>query len=312
MNASIDCANKNVKEYSSEYGQTYVLIVADNLVDPNTKIRFTALCNVDTCHTGQYLDTATGTCMNCPQGFVSSAGSVSFDSCSSCLVDGFEPLGPKSKDCKVSSSANPAVNTFNSWRIIVPKEHTFANLLNILELEFYAADDCRLASKISLSGGEAFSSNPVMSDAAKAFNNDAIWRGIMDYRDLFYLGITLNRTVTVKCIIYKQQSLMVKELRVQAKNKGEENWKNVWISRNIPNFTTVIPFVVVSTKAPMFAPTITQTLEPIRTPNTLPISMPSMNAPISQTSEPIRTPNESPISASLTSAPMFTDRKSVV
>lgn len=284
VNASIGCINKNVKEYKSEYGQTYVLIVADDQTPVDTIVRYTASCKFDTCHAGQYLDETTGVCINCPLGFVSAAGSVSADSCLSCLVDGLEPLGPKSKDCKVSATADPALNTGNSWRIIIPKEHTYANTVSIEEIELYALDDCSAASKISTTGGIAFSSHPSSLEAEKAFNNVVgRWGGRMDSRDLFYLGITLNRTVTVNCIIYKQPSLQTKELRVQAKVTGEENWKNVWIARYIPDITAVIPFVVVPTSAPTFVPTVTQTLEPIRTPNKSPQPMPSTsttNSPI--------------------------------
>lgn len=279
VNASTSCATKNVKEYFSEYGETYVLIIADDRIATDTRIRFSASCNVATCHAGQYMDASTGVCINCPQGFVSAAASVASDSCVSCLVDGFDPVGSKSKDCKVSATANPSLNIGNSWRVIIPKEHAILNsqnTLNIEELEFYASEDCNPESKISTAGGIAFSSHTNAGEAAKAFNNVAgRWAGKMDSRELFYLGITLNRTVTVNCIIYKQLSLQTKELRVQAKNVGEENWKNVWISRYIPDVTQVIPFTVIPTNVPTLSPTITQTEQPIRMPINSPISMPS-------------------------------------
>ena len=271
LNASTSCSIQDVKEYFTEYGQTYVLIVADDKVDTNSVVRFSASCKVDTCHAGQYLEES-GICTNCPLGFVSAAGSVSLSSCLSCLVDGLEPLGTKSKDCKVSEKANPMLNSGNSWRIIIPKELTFANTVSVDELEFYESVDCNAASKISTVGGNAFSSNANSLEAANAFNNKSgRWGGQPDTRDLFFLGITLNRTVSVNCIIYKQNSLQAKELRVQAKNTGDVNWKNVWISRNIPDLTAVIPFLVVPTNAPTVAPTVVQTPLPIFTPNKSPL-----------------------------------------
>ena len=281
VNASKSCADKNVTEYSTEYGQTYVLIVADEQVSSGAIIRYSASCNVKTCHAGQYRNESDGVCVNCPAGFVSAAGSLSANDCLSCLIDGLEPVGSKSKDCIVSSNAYPAMNTGDSWRIIIHKDHTFSGSVNIQELEFYSLDDCSLESKISTAGGFAFSSNTNAAEAPKAFNAPGRWFGKSDPRDLFYLGIKLNRTVTVKCIIYRQESLQTRELRVQTKVSGEDNWKNVWIARNIPDINTTIPFVVVPTNAPTIAPTPTAapigppTVAPIRTPNLSPMSMPS-------------------------------------
>ena len=286
MNASTSCITKTVKEYITEYGETYVLIIADDRIASDATVRFSASCKVATCHAGQYMDGSTGACINCPQGFVSVAGSVGSESCLSCLVDGLEPVGSKSKDCKVSSNAYPALNTGNSWRVVIPKEHTFASTVSIEELEFYASEDCSAESKISTAGGIPFSSHPTISEAAKAFNNVVgRWGGRMDSRDLFYLGITLNRTVTVNCIIYRQPSLQTKELRIQAKDIGEENWKNVWIARYIPDGNQIIPFIVVPTSAPTIAPTVPQTKQPISIPNNFPINSP-IAVPSTTTTEP--------------------------
>jgi hypothetical protein len=273
LKASTTCSIPLTMTYNSEYGQTFVLVVADGVVGSGTTIRFSSKCNVTKCHAGQYMDDVNGICMNCPEGSVSVAGSVSLSECISCRADGLEPLGAKSKDCKISLSADPALNTGNSWRVVIPKDHSVNKwAVDIDELEFYSADDCSAQSKISTAGGVAFSSGYAGPgwEPAKAFNAAWRWGGRLDFRDLFYLGITLNRTVSVNCIIYKQPSIMVNEIRVQAKGENENIWKNVWISRYLPNTTNVIPFVTVPTRAPTTMPTLTPTVEPSKAPTIAP------------------------------------------
>lgn len=273
--ASATCLNANVTTYSSENGKTFVLVVADGQVVSGTTVQYSSMCKVNTCHVGQYMDVDIGTCMTCPTGHVSVAGSVSLDSCISCIADGLEPVGPFSKDCKISLKAYPSLNTGKSWRILLPADQSVSGYsADVDELEFYSSDDCNPQSKISTAGGIAFSSGYYDNNwrPELAFNGWWRWGGRTDNRNLLYLGITFNRTVTVKCIKYIQPALMVNELRIQAKSENEENWNNVLIVRSIPNMTNVFPIIAVPTNAPTLIPTPAPTLSPsIRSVTTAPI-----------------------------------------
>jgi hypothetical protein len=105
----------------------------------------------------------------------------------------------------------------------------------------------------------------------KAFNVSGIWRGRVDTRNLFYLGMDFNKTVTVSCIIYRQPSIMAKEIRIQTKSNGEA-WKNVWIQKFLQN-TTVIPFAFAPTNAPTNVPTKKPSVAPLPAP--FPLATPS-------------------------------------
>jgi hypothetical protein len=283
IKASTTCTSPNITNYSTENGHTYVLVIADDQVPLGTQIQYSSTCTTGTCLPGQYLDQGIGVCLDCPEGTVSAAGSDSLSSCTSCLVDGLEPVGKRSKDCKVSSSAKPAMNNGTSWRFLVPKEHTVSESVTVSDIELYSSDDCSSSTRINTTGGIAFSTNSTTAtttsaQAAVAFDgknatSSSRLAGKFDSRDLFFVGITLNRAVTVSCIVYKQQTLMIKELRVQAKLETEESWRNVWIARYIPNVTNVIPFGVVPTRAPTAMPTM-----PSRT--NAPTKSPVINAPM--------------------------------
>ena len=241
------------------------MVVADGPVTSGTTLQYSSTCKVNTCHVGQYLDVDKGICLSCPEGHVSVAGSVDLDSCISCVADGLEPVGILSKDCKISLKAYPSLNTGKSWRILLPATQSVTGYsADVEELEFYSADDCSAQSKISTAGGIAFSSGYYNNDWRSELAFDAwwMWGGRTDNRNLLYLGITFNRTVTVKCIKYIQPNLMVKELRIQAKPENQKNWNNVLIVRSIPNKTNVIPIIAVPTNAPTMIPTTAPTLNP--------------------------------------------------
>ena len=236
-----------------------MLIIADGPVTSGTIVQYSSSCHVSACHAGQYMEVDPGVCKNCPSGHVSVPGSVAVDSCRSCVADGLEPVGVLAKDCRLSLRANPAGNTGRSWRILLPAVQSYSGYsADVDELEFYDAEDCRASSQISTAGGMAFSSGYYDENwrSELAFGGKWWrWGGRPDDRDLLYLGITFNRTVTVRCIKYIQPDLMVKELRIQAKPENEANWNNVLIVRSLPNLTNVIPIVVVPTSAPTLAPT---------------------------------------------------------
>jgi hypothetical protein len=283
LKASSSCSVPNTTVYSSEYGQTFVLVIAEGVVQPGTTVTFSSSCDVINCHAGQYLNSS-GVCKFCPVGSVSVAGSVGLESCVSCLDDGLEPLGVISKDCKVSKIADPTQNTGSLWRILAPMAHTVTGWsLDVEELEFYSADDCRSTSRISTTGGIPFDSGNAGNGwgPEKAFNASWSWGGRRDSRDLFYLGIDFKREVSVSCIIYKQSSVMVKELRIQAKSPGQA-WKNVWIQRSFQS-TTVIPFVFSPTKAPTAYPTVLPVSSPLASPASSPLSSPALSPILSPT-----------------------------
>jgi hypothetical protein len=300
LKASSSCSVPNTTVYSSEYGQTFVLVIAEGVVQPGTVVTFSSSCIVRNCHAGQYLSSS-GVCIFCPVGSVSVAGSVGLENCVPCLDDGLEPVGAISKDCKVSKFADPTQNTGSLWRILAPMAHTVAGwYMNVDELEFYSADDCSFTSRISTTGGIPFDSGNAGSGwgPEKAFNASWSWGGRRDSRDLFYLGIDFRREVSVSCIVYKQPRVLVKELRIQAKSPGLP-WKNVWIQRSFQN-TTVIPFVLSPTKAPTAFPTVS----PVATPFTSPFSSPFSSPPVSPFSSPFSSPTVSPFSSPAVS-PIF-------
>lgn len=260
------------------------MVIANGQVASGTTVQYSSTCKVNNCHVGQYMDVEKGLCLTCPKGHVSEAGSISLESCVSCIADGLEPVGSFSKDCKISLKAYPALNTGKSWRILLPAEQSVTGYsADVDELEFYGSDDCSANSKISTTGGIAFSSGYYDNNwrSELAFNAWWRWGGRTDSRNLLYLGITFNRTVTVKCIKYIQPDLMVNELRIQAKPENQENWNNVLIVRSIPNKTNVIPIIAVPTNAPTQAPTIIPTVTPkVNTPTFTPSFRSVTAAPI--------------------------------
>lgn len=249
------------------------------------------------------MDVEKGICLSCPRGHVSITGSVALNSCISCIADGLEPVGVFSKDCKISLNAYPSLNTAKSWRIFLPAEQSVTGYsAGVEELEFYSSDDCSAQSKISTAGGIAFSSGYYDNNnnwrPELAFNaGGGNWGGRPDSRNLLYLGITFNRTVTVKCIKYIQPTLMVKELRIQAKPENQENWNNVLIVRSIPNTTNIIPIIAVPTNAPNLIPTTAPTLTKVVPTNVFPTNAPPMI--------PVTAPVSTPSVGSVTTAPIF-------
>jgi hypothetical protein len=228
-------------------------------------------------------------CVDCPAGSVSVEASVGPESCVSCLEDGLEPVGPKSKDCVVSRNADPTRKTGSLWRIIVPLAHTAPGTfyLDVTELEFYSLEDCSNSSRISTKGGFPFDSANYGDGPEKAFNMSGLWRGKMDSRNLFYLGMDFKKSVTVSCIIYRQPSIMANEIRVQTKSNGEA-WKNVWIQKFLQN-TTVIPFAFPPTKAPTKAPTNAPTKKPSVAPLPAPFPLATPSTALSPILSPLST-----------------------
>jgi hypothetical protein len=288
ITASNNCTVPKTAVYSAEYGRTFVLVVADKNVASSTLVRLSSMCDVLNCHAGQFMSSSS-VCVDCPAGSVSVEASVGPESCVSCLEDGLEPVGPKSKDCVVSRNADPTSNTGSLWRIIVPLAHTASGSIEVTELEFYSLEDCSNSSRISTKGGIPFSSgSSSTSGPEKAFNNvNGLWRGKMDSRNLFYLGMDFNKTVTVSCIIYRQPSIMAKEIRVQTKYNGEV-WKNVWIQKFLQN-TTIIPFAFAPTSAPTKAPTNAPTKKPSVAPLRAPFPLATPSTSLSPFLSPVST-----------------------
>ena len=181
------------------------------------------------------------------------------------------------------------------------------------EISFYGSEDCSDTSKIKTIPTKAFDSGNVFGQPgnstffyspSKAFDNTIdSWGGRSDDRGYFWIGMTFQSDVNVRCVALEQDSL-ANVVYIQTRQAGDKAWRNVWIAKNL-SAKNFIPFTNPPTAQPSSQPTVnptsirtnhpvtfSPTSSPIRSPLTLPQTSNPTRRPVSipPTSNPISRP----------------------
>jgi hypothetical protein len=239
---STDCAggsmNDNGKslDYLGEYGETYIVVTSNTAVAGQASLHFSSTCVVAECLYSQYMG-GDGTCQACPAGSVSTTGStMSIDDCVPC-PGGLGLSHPKSSECVLSTDFDPSIATATGWRLWTPEDFTLRGWTwDIRRIRFYASADCSAESEVDTSSGTAIDSGNAGNSwvPSNAFGGGT-WGGRRDDQGIFWIGMDFaDASVSVRCVVFDQvtQSAAT-ELRVQAKQSGEEVWRNVWIAKDL-------------------------------------------------------------------------------
>ncbi len=127
-------------KYTSDYGQTYILIPPSSgasTIDVEVNCAFTS------CLANQYK--TNGECVQCPNNSRSDPGSTSLSDCVECPGGSFLPH-PLSTQCAVLTTYEE-ITSATGWRIWAPEFDTYSGwVLDIAEIEFYNNLDCSGAS----------------------------------------------------------------------------------------------------------------------------------------------------------------------
>jgi len=298
----IDCPNTTppivTLEYQSDFGETYLLFPSTNNA---TSIEIS--CELTKCLNNQYMN-SDGECVQCPLNHRSDEGSTSVDDCTRCPA-GSELLHPQDSSCVLSLDYEN-IMTAQGWRIWAPEFHVESGWSwDVLELEFYEDADCN-GDHIDTSLG-----NPVDSGNAgngwgpgNAFGGGT-WGGRKDEDDVFYVGLTFNQDITVRCVKHYNANWGdrgVTEVRIQAYFQEDDIWKNAWIEGNLDTSAGGVNTIrIVSTLPPTGEPTQTLTSPPTGTPTQTLTSPPTGTPTQTLTSPPTGTPTQT-----LTSPPTGT------
>jgi hypothetical protein len=239
---STDCTGGSIDadgyslNYLSEYGETYIVVTSNTAVAGQASLHFSSTCVVTGCLRSQYMG-GDGTCQACPAGTVSTTGSpMSIDDCVPC-PGGLVLSHPKSSVCVLSTEVDPSIATATGWRLWTPEQFTLRGWTwDIIRIRFYASADCSADSEVDTSSGTPIDSGNAGTGwgPSNAFGSWR-WGGRSDDQGLFWIGMDFaDASVSVRCVVLEQVAQnAATELRVQAKQSGEEVWRNVWIAKDL-------------------------------------------------------------------------------
>ena len=225
-------------------------------------------CELTTCLLNQYMGSS-GECVQCPDDYTSDEGSTSIDDCTPCPA-GSELLHPQDSSCVLSLDTEDIVLA-QGWRIWAPDFHTQKGWTwDVDELEFYEDADCN-GDNVDPNLGTPVDSGNAGSGwgPGNAFGNWWIWGGRKDADGTFWLGLTFDQDIIVRCAKFinaNWDDSAVTEVRIQAYIEAEDRWKNAGIVDNLNTAAAavnVLPFG----KA---------TLEPSASPSSSPSSSPTI------------------------------------
>ena len=267
LDASSLCNAESTLVYKSEYGEAFILLVPTSDDLSGTSVQVSSTCAVTSCHASQFMGSE-GTCVDCPLGAVSIAGSTNESDCFSCFEAGAVPQHPKSSNCALGDDVLAGIPTGRAWRVMTIESLTNTGWhWDVNSLRFYSSEDCS-SELIGTTAG-----TPIESGNAgdgwgpeNAFGGSWKWGGRSSELGQYYLGYEFTTDVTPRCIILDQtEEAGAKEVRVQTREAGESIWKNVRIKKNLQAGENTIPFEIVPTNPPTAYPTA-PTPAPFRSP----------------------------------------------
>jgi len=272
LNVKAPCSGSSSIEYQTIHNEAWVLIEGTSGLNGKTQV--TANCEVNECQYEQKL--TGGQCVPCKSGE---------SGCKTCPA-GLEFL---ISTCVLQNTFKE-IERSTQWRIWAPDFHTMRGWVwDVSDLKFYSDIEC--------TGNYFNNGTPIDSgnagggwSAANAFDNNIFsrWGGRSDEDDLFWLGMSFQDSILVKCVSFlDHENNGVTQLRVQAWESSINSWQNVQIARNLQaGQRTIIPLEY----TPTSSPSVARTLAPTGAP-TFPTSTPTI-PPTLPTLAPTPSPTE--------------------
>lgn len=288
--------------YSSDYGNTWILVPPSETSSTASGLETTVslTCSLSECGVNQYLDSAEGTCVQCPANQFAEAGSTSIADCTTCPA-GTILAHPQATGCSLNSDYDE-ITSATGWRIWAPDYMTDAGWKwDVEELEFFDNVDC-LGSPIDPSAGTAIdSANAGGGWGPENAFGSWIWGGRANSDGVFYLGKDFGSTTqVVRCIkLYQVTASGATEVRVQAYDDQEDGWVNAWIETDIDS-TLAVNVIRLEYSSVTAAPNATPTSQPTKGPTDAPVETPIVSPSASPTALSTKSPISSPSCASLT------------